>query len=151
IRKIKEITFNKYKILNINILCSIFYLIFSLFPQLTAVDDVLPHDIIARGTSIFMGICAAAFLPAYFCALYWKKATKQGVMASLWVGTLGSAFALIFLHQKEAAAMGICKFLFGKDVLIETYPFPVIDPILFALPLSILAIVVVSLLTGRNK
>ena len=112
---------------------------------------MLPHDIIARGTSIFMGICAAAFLPAYFCALYWKKATKQGVMASLWVGTLGSAFALIFLHQKEAAAMGICKFLFGKDVLIETYPFPVIDPILFALPLSILAIVVVSLLTGRNK
>ena len=112
---------------------------------------MLPHDIIARGTSIFMGICAAAFLPAYFCALYWKKATKQGVMASLWVGTLGSAFALIFLHQKEAAAMGICKFLFGKDVLIETYPFPVIDPILFALPLSILAIVVISLLTGRNK
>ena len=47
--------------------------------------------------------------------------------------------------------MGICKFLFGKDVLIEIYPFPVIDPILFALPLSILAIVVVSLLTGRNK
>lgn len=41
---------------------------------------MLPHDIIARGTSIFMGICAAAFLPAYFCALYWKKATKQGVM-----------------------------------------------------------------------
>ena len=28
---------------------------------------MLPHDIIARGTSIFMGICAAAFLPAYFC------------------------------------------------------------------------------------
>ena len=112
---------------------------------------MLPHDIIARGTSIFMGICAAAFLPAYFCALYWKKATKQGVMASLWVGTLGSAFALIFLHQKEAAAMGICKFLFGKDVLIETYPFPVIDPILFALPLSILAIVVVSLLTGQKQ
>lgn len=80
-----------------------------------------------------------------------EESDETGVMASLWVGTLGSAFALIFLHQKEAAAMGICKFLFGKDVLIETYPFPVIDPILFALPLSILAIVVVSLLTGRNK
>lgn len=38
---------------------------------------MLPHDIIARGTSIFMGICAAAFLPAYFCALYWKKATNK--------------------------------------------------------------------------
>ena len=112
---------------------------------------MLPHDIIARGTSIFMGICAAAFLPAYFCALYWKKATKQGVMASLWVGTIGSLFALVFLHQKESAALGICKALFGRDVLITTYPFPVIDPILFALPLSVLAIVVVSLVTYKNK
>lgn len=111
---------------------------------------MLPHDIIARGTSIFMGICAAAFLPAYFCALYWKKATKQGVMASLWVGTIGSLFALVFLHQKESEALGICKALFGRDVLITTYPFPVIDPILFALPLSVLAIVVISLMTYRK-
>ena len=111
---------------------------------------MLPHDIIARGTSIFMGICAAAFLPAYFCALYWKRATKQGVIASLWVGTLGSLFALVFLHQKESAALGICKALFGRDVLIETYPFPVIDPILFALPLSVLAIVGISLLTYKK-
>ena len=93
---------------------------------------------------------AAAFLPAYFCALYWKKATKQGVMASLWVGTIGSLFALVFLHQKESAALGICKALFGRDVLITTYPFPVIDPILFALPLSVLAIVVISLMTYRK-
>lgn len=112
---------------------------------------MLPHDIIARGTSIFMGICAAAFLPAYFCALYWKGATKQGVMASLWVGTLGSLFALVFLHQKESAALGICKTLFGRDVLIEAYPFPVIDPILFALPLSVLAIIVFSLLTAKRS
>lgn len=108
---------------------------------------MLPNDIIARGTSIFMGICAAAFLPGYFCALYWKRATKQGVMASLWVGTLGSLFALAFLHQKESAAMGVCKALFGREVLIEAYPFPLIDPILFALPLSAIAIVVVSLMT----
>ena len=46
--------------------------------------------------------------------------------------------------------MGICKALFGRDVLIEAYPFPVIDPILFALPLSVMAIVVVSWVTGRK-
>ncbi|NDW11513.1 sodium:solute symporter family protein [Bacteroides sp. 214] len=111
---------------------------------------MLPNDIIARGTAMFMGICASAFLPAYFCALYWKRVTRQGAYASMWVGTLASLFALIFLHEKEAAALGICKAFFGKDVLIETYPFPVVDPILFALPLSILAIVVVSLNT-RSK
>ena len=112
---------------------------------------MLPNDIIARGTSIFMGICAAAFLPAYFCALYWRRATRQGVMASLWIGTVGSLFALAFLHQKEAAAMGVCRWLFGKDVLIEAYPFPMIDPILFALPLSVAAVIIVSLLTEKGK
>jgi SSS family solute:Na+ symporter len=45
---------------------------------------------------------------------------------------------------------GICKALFGRDVLIEAYPFPMIDPILFALPLSVMAIVVVSWVTGRK-
>ncbi|MDL2211197.1 sodium:solute symporter family protein, partial [Bacteroides sp. OttesenSCG-928-M17] len=58
--------------------------------------------------------------------------------------------ALVFLHEKESAAMGICKALFGRDVLIEAYPFPMIDPIVFALPLSIIAIVVVSLLTQKK-
>lgn len=110
---------------------------------------MLPNDIIARGTSIFMGICAAAFLPAYFCALYWKRTTRQAVMVSLWVGTLGSLFALVFLHQKESEALGLCRALFGRDVLIEAYPFPVIDPILFALPLSVAAIVIVSLMTKK--
>ena len=74
---------------------------------------MLPHDIIARGASIFMGICAAAFLPAYFC-------------------------------------LGYCKALFGRDVLISTYPFSVIDPILFALPLSVLAIIGVSMMTYKK-
>lgn len=112
---------------------------------------MLPNDIIARGTAMFMGICASSFLPAYFCALYWKKVTRQGALASLWIGALASLFALAFLHEKESAAMGICKALFGRDVLIEAYPFPMIDPIVFALPLSILTIISVSLLTQKRR
>ncbi|MDR0658718.1 MAG: sodium:solute symporter family protein [Mediterranea sp.] len=113
---------------------------------------MLPNDIIARGTAMFMGVCASSFLPAYFCALYWERATRQGALASLWTGALASVFALVFLHEKEAAAIGVCKALFGKNVLIESYPFPMIDPIMFALPLSIAAMVVVSLLTkGKSE
>lgn len=112
---------------------------------------MLPNDIIARGTAMFMGICASSFLPSYFSALYWKRATRQGALASLWTGAMASIFALVFLHEKEAAAMGICKALFGKNVLIESYPFPMIDPIVFALPLSIIAMVVVSLMTKRQR
>lgn len=111
----------------------------------------LSDGIIARGTALFMGICAATFLPAYFCSLYWKRATRQGAIASLWVGALASLFAMLFLHKAEAAPIGFCRFLFGKDILIETYPWHAIDPILFALPLSAITIIVVSLLTKPEK
>lgn len=111
---------------------------------------MLPNDIIARGTAMFMGICASAFLPTYFSALYWKGGTRQGAIASLWTGVLASIFALVFLHAKEAEALGVCKMLFGKPVLIESYPFPLIDPIVFALPLSIIAMIWVSLMTKKE-
>lgn len=111
----------------------------------------LSAGIIARGTALFMGVCAATFLPAYFCSLFWKRATRQGALASLWTGALASLFAMLFLHKAEAAPIGLCKTLFGKDVLIETYPWHAVDPILFALPLGILAIVAVSLCTQPAK
>jgi len=112
---------------------------------------VLSAGIIARGTALFMGVCAVTFLPAYFCSLYWKKATRQGALASLWVGALASLFAMTFLHKAEAAPIGVCKALFGRDVLIDVYPWYAIDPILFALPLSVLAIIGVSLFTQKKQ
>ncbi len=107
----------------------------------------LPGSIIARGTAIFFGICAATFLPTYFAGLYWKKATKEGAITSIIVGALTSLFWLLFFHKKEAAAIGLCKFIFGKDVLIDTMPWPVVDPIIIALPIAVIALVAVSLLT----
>lgn len=44
-REIKEITLNKHKTFNINILYLMFYLISSLFPQLIAIYYILPHHI----------------------------------------------------------------------------------------------------------
>ncbi|MDR1373316.1 MAG: sodium:solute symporter family protein [Dysgonamonadaceae bacterium] len=105
----------------------------------------LSANIIARGTALFMGVCAATFLPAYFCSLYWKRATQTGALVSLWTGALASVFCMVFLHRTEAAPIGICKLFFGRDVLIDVYPWFAIDPIVFALPLSAVAIVAVSL------
>jgi len=104
----------------------------------------LSANIIARGTALFMGICAATFLPAYFCSLYWKRATRFGALASLWTGALTSLFCMVFLHRAEAAPIGICRALFGRDVLIDVYPWYAVDPIVFALPLSAVAIVAMS-------
>ncbi|UDQ98042.1 sodium:solute symporter family protein [Lentisphaerota bacterium WC36G] len=110
----------------------------------------LPEDgIVARGTAIFFGICAGTFLPSYTAAVFWKRATKQGVYASIFAGLAVSTFCLTFLHGKEAKILGICKLLFGKDVLITAQPWPVIDPIIFSLPLSILVLVIVSLLSKK--
>ena len=47
-REIKEITLNKHKTFNINILYLMFYLISSLFPQLIAIYYILPQDIAPR-------------------------------------------------------------------------------------------------------
>ena len=112
---------------------------------------VLSAGIIARGTALFMGVCAATFLPAYFCSLYWKKATRRGALASLCTGFITSLFCMIFLHKAEASPIGICRMLTGKDVLIETYPWFAVDPIVFALPVSIITIIVVSLLSPSRK
>jgi SSS family solute:Na+ symporter len=108
---------------------------------------ILPPGIVARGTAIFFGVCAAAFLPAYTAALYWKRATRAGVWSAIAVGAGVSAFGLLFLHRKESAMLGICEKLFGTTELISTHPWPFVDPFIYALPASIIALVVVSLLT----
>lgn len=111
----------------------------------------LSADIIARGTALFMGVCASTFLPAYFCSLFWKGVTRQGALASLFTGAIASLFCMLFMHKAEASAVGLCSTLFGKDVLVDIYPWYVIDPILFALPLSTIAIITVSLLTNKKE
>jgi SSS family solute:Na+ symporter len=112
---------------------------------------ILPDNIIARGTAIFFGLCAAAFLPMYASALYWKRATKAGAIAGLFTGTIVTVFWYLFIHKAEAVPLGICKMLFGQDVLIAAMPWPVVDPILVALPLAVLATVVVSLMTKSPR
>jgi SSS family solute:Na+ symporter len=109
----------------------------------------LPDNIIARGTAIFFGLCAAAFLPMYTCALYWRGATRVGAIAGLITGTFATVFWYLFIHKAEAVPLGISKMLLGRDVLITQMPWPVMDPIIVVLPLSMLATVAVSLMTRR--
>ncbi|MCQ2962337.1 MAG: sodium:solute symporter family protein [archaeon] len=107
----------------------------------------LPGSIVALGTSLFMGLCAAAFLPVYCAALFWKRATKQGALASFFAGTLTSLFLLVFVFKKTATGLGICKFIFGVDMLINTMPWYTIDVMIFAIPVSTIVLIAVSLLT----
>ncbi len=107
---------------------------------------MLPISIIARATAIFFGLCAAAFLPMYTGALFWKRMTREGAIASLLVGTFSSLFWLTFVRSSEAVPLGISKALFGVETLI-TGTWTLVDPILIATPLAFIAGIVVSLMT----
>lgn len=106
----------------------------------------LPIGIIARATAIFFGLTAAAFLPMYAGAIFWKRMTKEGAIASLLVGTFSSLFWLTFVHAKEATALGISQAIFGQATLL-TGTWTLVDPILVATPLSVFVAIIVSLLT----
>ncbi len=111
----------------------------------------LPGSIIARGTAIFFGICAASFLPVYFAALYWKRATKTAAIWSIVSGIASSAFALGFMHVKESEPLGICQAIFGQPTLATKFPWMIVDPILIAMPVSIIVLLVLTLFTKQNN
>jgi SSS family solute:Na+ symporter len=64
------------------------------------------------------------------------------------IGSLSSLFWLTFVHAKEAIPLGICQAIFGKETLLAG-TWPLVDPILIATPLSLLALVVISLMTPQ--
>jgi SSS family solute:Na+ symporter len=117
------------------------YLLPNFFEQGTA--------IIAIGTAIFFGLCAATFLPMYFGALYCKGTTREGAIACFISGAFSSAFWICFVHLKESKPLGICKAIFGVDSLALTPQIQNIDPIIISLPISIVSTIIVSLLTKR--
>ncbi|KJS83381.1 MAG: sodium:solute symporter [Peptococcaceae bacterium BICA1-8] len=102
----------------------------------------LPVSIIAIATAIFFGICAAAFLPAYTASLYWPKVGKKAASASMVVGFSSSLLWMAFIHAKEAQALGLAKLLFGRATLLS-FPWIVVDPIIIALPISIITLILV--------
>ncbi len=104
-------------------------------------------EVIARGTAIFFGLCAAAFLPIYIGALYSKRITRAGALAGFWSGTITSAFWLFFVHIKESKALGLSKAIFGVDSLAIGTKFVYVDPILIALPIAIIFTIAVSYFT----
>ena len=119
--------------------------------------------IIARATAIFFGLCASAFLPAFIGGLFFKRMTRAGAIASMIVGFLATGFWLLFVKAQEAGSIGLVQRVLPESLseaackaagqpfvpsLLADYPnWPVVDPLLVALPLSLLTAIVVSLLT----
>ncbi|XPV75100.1 MAG: sodium:solute symporter family protein [Desulfovibrio sp.] len=116
----------------------------------------LPGSVIARATAFFFGLCAAAFLPAYLLGIYWKGMTRAGAIASLVGGFSMSMLWLLFVHLKEAKAIGLCQLLTGQETLVSHFPkgdwpwlLQYVDPNVAALPLSFLLAFVVSRMSTK--
>ncbi|HZD43359.1 MAG TPA: sodium:solute symporter family protein [Methanomicrobiales archaeon] len=106
---------------------------------------VMPGSIIARATAMFMGLCASAFLPAFAMALYAKKPSTRAAKTSLVMGALTWLVWGAFIHKAISNDLMISKILFGGPIPLGM-PWPMVDPLIIALPISIVVLVAVWLL-----
>lgn len=123
-------------------------------PRILAGDGVA---IIARGTAVFFGLCAATFLPLFVGGLYSRTITKSGAISGALCGFIASFGWLFFVKVKEAGDLQLCGWLTGEKHFapyLQPY-FPdwflvaEVDPTVIALPLSLLVTIIVSLLSKK--
>ncbi len=105
--------------------------------------------IVARATAIFFGLCGATFLPSFVGGLFFRRMTRAAAITSMITGAIVSTFWIVLVKAQEAGAIGLVqKLTGGKTSILEDHPnWPVIEPIVVALPLSIVVAIAVSLAT----
>ncbi|MBE6526767.1 MAG: sodium:solute symporter family protein [Thermoplasmata archaeon] len=104
---------------------------------------IMPNDIIAKATSLFMGMTAAALLPSYVHGLYAKGITdKRAAICSITAGTVSYLFWALFINQSSSVFLPVCKWITGKAVLF-TGPIAFCDALVISLPLSIAVFAIV--------
>ena len=87
-------------------------------------------------------IAASANLPAIFGIIFWKKTTAMGVIASIVAGLISSVI-LIFLSQDTFTSV--------YNLPNVTAPNPIAQPAIISVPISFVALVVVSWMTQKSK
>jgi SSS family solute:Na+ symporter len=124
-------------------------IVIGLIVAVTISYNVRQEYVIARFTAIFFGLCAATFLPAYVGGLFSRRVTRAGALASMVVGATASLFWLLLVKSREAGAIGLVQLVTdGKTSILADSPnWPSVDPIVVALPLSLLTLVLVSAIT----
>lgn len=86
-------------------------------------------------------VAASANLPAIIMILFWKRTTAKGVIASISVGLITS-LTLILLSQETYALV--------YNITDRAAPVTISNPAIFSIPLSFIALIVVSMLTGKK-
>jgi solute:Na+ symporter, SSS family len=106
---------------------------------------------IAIATSLFFGLCCAAFLPMYVGALYSRKISKAAAISGMIAGFTSSLLWMTFVHAKEATVIKLCELLFGVPTLSPADSMlQFVDPLIMALPISVLVTIIVQL-AGKKR
>jgi len=82
-------------------------------------------------------VAASANLPAILMLLFWKRTTAKGIVASIFIGIASSLLLILFSPELYK--------LYGLDPAAAPVPFS--NPGIVSIPLSFIALVVVSLMT----
>lgn len=110
---------------------------------------LMPSDIIAKATSVFMGMTAAALLPAYAHALYSKNPNRKAAFNSVVAGSAVYLFWALFVNKGTSIFLPICKLLTGNQVLFDG-TIMYVDALVVALPVSVIVMAISILLTKKN-
>jgi len=113
----------------------------------TVLAFMMPISIIARATVMFMGLCACAFLPAFAIGVYAKVPSTRAALYSMITGAVVWFIWTAFVHAAEAKPLGLCQAIFGKVTLLGA-PWTAVDPIVIALPVSLVVMVVLQYRAG---
>lgn len=108
--------------------------------------------IVARGTAIFMGLCAATFLPMFVGGLYTTRITKSAAILGGLAGFIASLLWILFVHEKESSVLLVCNAVFGRPSFFgETRTgfilWSEVDALFIGLPVSLVATVLLSPIT----
>ena len=94
--------------------------------------------VIARATAIFFGLCASAFLPAFIGGLFFRGVTRAARKASMVTGFAGDrSSGWCSSRTPKPRRWASVNALFGVTSLLANTPnWPVVDPLIVALPLE---------------
>ena len=107
----------------------------------TIIAYLMPANIIARATVIFMGLCTAALLPAYAHAMYSPHPSTSAANVSMLTGSIFWLLWTVFVHVKESEVIGLSQLIFGVPTISQAWA--MVDPIAVALPVSAIALICV--------
>jgi SSS family solute:Na+ symporter len=116
----------------------------------TVLAFLLPISIIARATAMFMGLCAAAFLPAFSIGVYARVPSTKAALYSMITGAVIWFGWTAFFHAAEAKPLGLCQAIFGRITLLGS-PWTTVDPIVIALPISLGVMILMQWQSGKDQ